>query len=102
MNFSGFGGQSMLILVDGERLAGETMDDVDFTRIGMDNVDHIEIVKGAASALYGSNAAGGVINIITKKSQIHAHLTLTCALVATTSNVMDYHGNTQEASGTTY
>lgn len=66
MNFSGFGGQSMLILVDGERLAGETMDDVDFSRICMDNVDHIEIVKGAASALYGSNAAGGVINIITK------------------------------------
>ena len=51
MNFSGFGGQSMLILVDGERLAGETMDDVDFTRLGMENVDHIEIVKGAASAL---------------------------------------------------
>ena len=67
MNVSGFGGQSMLILVDGERLAGETMDDVDFSRIAMDNVDHIEIVKGAASALYGSNAAGGVINIITKK-----------------------------------
>ena len=65
MNFSGFGGQSMLILVDGERLAGETMDDV-FSRLCMDNVDHIEIVKGAASALYGSNAAGGVINIITK------------------------------------
>lgn len=66
MNFSGFGGQSMLVLVDGERLAGETMDDVDFTRLSMDNVDHIEIVKGAASALYGSNANGGVINIITK------------------------------------
>lgn len=66
MNFSGFGGQSMLILVDGERLAGETMDDVDFSRLCMDNVDHIEIMKGAASALYGSNAAGGVINIITK------------------------------------
>ena len=66
MNFSGFGGQSMLILVDGERLAGETMDDVDFSRLCMDNVDHIEIVKGAASALYGSNAAGGIINIITK------------------------------------
>lgn len=66
MNFSGFGGQSMLVLVDGERLAGETMDDVDFTRLDMQNVDHIEIVKSAASALYGSNAAGGVINIITK------------------------------------
>ena len=68
LNFSGFGGQSVLILVDGERLAGETMDDVDFTRLAMDNVDHIEIVKGAASALYGSNANGGVINIITKEA----------------------------------
>ena len=66
LNFSGFGGQSILFLVDGERLAGETMDDVDFTRLNMANVQRIEIVKGAASALYGSNAGGGVINIITK------------------------------------
>lgn len=66
LNFSGFGGQGVLFLVDGERLAGETMDDVDFTRLSMDNVERIEIVKGAASALYGSNATGGVINIITK------------------------------------
>lgn len=69
LNFSGFGGQGVLFLVDDERLAGETMDDVDFTRLSMDNVERIEIVKGAASALYGSNATGGVINIITKKSQ---------------------------------
>lgn len=66
MNFSGFGGQSVLFLVDGERMAGETMDDVDFTRLVMTNVERIEIIKGAASALYGSNAAGGVINVITK------------------------------------
>lgn len=68
LNFSGFGGQGVLLLIDGERLAGETMDDVDFTRLNMDNVERIEIVKGAASALYGSNATGGVINIITKKT----------------------------------
>lgn len=66
LNFSGFGGQSILFLVDGDRLAGETMDDVDFTRLAMADIDHIEIIKGAASALYGSNAAGGVINLITK------------------------------------
>ena len=66
MNFSGFGGQNVLFLVDGERLAGETMDDVDFSRINMANVERIEIIKGAASALYGSNANGGVINVITK------------------------------------
>lgn len=68
LNFNGQGGQSVLFLVDGERLAGETMDDVDFSRIDMTDVDHIEIVKGASSALYGSNAGGGVINIITKKA----------------------------------
>lgn len=69
LNFSGFGGQGVLFLVDGERLAGETMEDVDFTRLNLDNVDHIEIIKGAASALYGSNACGGVINIITKEAK---------------------------------
>lgn len=74
LNFNGMGGQSVLFLVDGERLAGETMDDIDFSRIDMTDVDHIEIVKGASSALYGSSAGGGVVNIITKKavSPFHA------------------------------
>jgi len=66
MNLCGFGGQGILFLVDGERLAGETMDDVDFTRLDMAGVERIEFVKGASSALYGSNAGGGVINIITR------------------------------------
>lgn len=74
LNFAGFGGQGVLFLVDGERLAGETMDDVDFSRLTMSGVERIEIVKGAASALYGSNATGGVINIITKK--VHSPWTL--------------------------
>ena len=68
LNFGGFGGQSLLFLVDGERMAGETLDDVDFSRIDMNNVERIEIVRGASSALYGSNAGGGVINIITKRA----------------------------------
>ena len=68
MNFGGFGGQGVLFLVNGERLAGETMDDVDFTRMNMANIDRIEIVKGASGAIYGSNAGGGVINIITKEA----------------------------------
>ena len=66
LNFNGFGGQSVMFLVNGERLAGETMDDVDFSRLDMNNIERIEIVKGASSALYGSNAGGGVINIITR------------------------------------
>jgi outer membrane receptor for ferrienterochelin and colicins len=66
LNLQGFGGNSVLFLVDGERLAGETLDNVDYARLGMNNVARVEIVKGAASSLYGSNAVGGVVNIITK------------------------------------
>ena len=66
LNMSGFGGNAVLFLVDGERMAGETMDNVDYNRMNLDNVGRIEIVKGASSALYGSNAVGGVINIISR------------------------------------
>lgn len=68
LNMQGFGGNAVLFLVDGERLAGETLDNVDYNRLNMDNVERIEIVKGAASSLYGSNAVGGVVNIISKTS----------------------------------
>ncbi len=68
MNMGGFDGNNILFLVDGERMAGETMDNVDYNRLNLSNVDHIEIVKGASSTLYGSQAMGGVINIITKTS----------------------------------
>ncbi len=65
---SGFGGNAVLFLVDGERMAGETMDNVDYNRMSLDNVGRIEIVKGASSALYGSNAVGGVVNIISREN----------------------------------
>ncbi len=67
LNMQGFGGNSVLFLIDGERIAGETLDNVDYSRLNLDNVERIEIVKGAASSLYGSNAVGGVVNIITRK-----------------------------------
>ena len=69
LNMSGFGGKSVLFLVDGERLAGETMDNIDFNRLNLDNVGQVEVVKGASSALYGANAVGGVVNLITRESK---------------------------------
>ena len=68
LNMSGFGGNAVLFLVDGERMAGETMDNVDYNRMNLDNVGRIEIIKGASSALYGSNAVGGVVNIISREN----------------------------------
>ena len=70
MNLSGFSGLGILFLVDGEPLAGETLDNIDFTRLSMNDVERVEIVQGATSALYGSSAAGGVINIITRQDTV--------------------------------
>lgn len=68
LNMGGFSGQGLLFLVDDERLAGETMDNIDFARLNLSDIDRIEIVKGAATAIYGSGAAGGVVRIYTRRA----------------------------------
>ena len=55
-----------LVLIDGAPLIGRIAGKLDLSRISVQNIDRIEIVKGAASSLYGSEAVGGVINIITR------------------------------------
>lgn len=79
INMGGFSAKYLLFLIDGQPIAGETMDTVDFNRINMNQIQRIEIIKGAASAIYGANAVGGVINIITKNPKkeiegaVHTH-----------------------------
>ncbi|PIE37363.1 MAG: hypothetical protein CSA54_01500 [Gammaproteobacteria bacterium] len=63
----GMDGNRVLVLVDGERVTASTGSSVDLTQIGVADIKQIEIVKGAASALHGSSAMGGVINIITER-----------------------------------
>lgn len=69
INLQGLGGKHILFLIDGERMSGETGDNIDYNRLNMNDVERIEIVQGASSALYGSQAMGGVINIITKSQK---------------------------------
>lgn len=66
---NGLRNKQVLILVDGKRLAGDVGGDNDLERIDMSNIKRIEVVKGGASSLYGSEAMGGVINIITNTPQ---------------------------------
>ena len=60
-----------LILIDGQPAIGEFAryagQGDELMRLGTENLDHIEVVQGAASAKYGSGAIGGVINVVTKK-----------------------------------
>jgi len=69
IQLNGLKNDYILILIDGKRINGDIGGQNDLSRINMDNIERIEIVKGAVSSLYGSDAIGGVINFITKKSR---------------------------------
>lgn len=63
----GFDPEYTLILIDNQPVIGRTAGTLDLTRLSVGNIEQIEIVKGPSSALWGSNALAGVINIITEK-----------------------------------
>ncbi len=69
VDIRGFGEPSLsnvLVLVDGRRTTQIDMSGTDWTQIDVDSIERIEIVRGPQTVLYGDNATGGVVNIITK------------------------------------
>ncbi len=75
--------QQVLVLLDGRRLNSASAGGFDLSDlpVPLDSIERIEIVRGPSSALYGADAVGGVVNIITKKPAAFA-TTLTGALGA--------------------
>ena len=72
VDLRGFGetaSSNTLVLIDGRRVNEIDLSGVDWLQIPLDQVERIEVVRGAGSVLYGDNAVGGVINIITKKGE---------------------------------
>ena len=65
LRLNGLGNKYILILINGQKLSGDISNNVDLNRINMSRVKRIEVLDGAASSLYGSDAIAGVINIIT-------------------------------------
>ncbi|GAB1408700.1 TonB-dependent receptor [Thermomonas brevis] len=78
VNLRGLGALSTLVLVNGRRVAaaGQLGDFVDISTIPTSAVSHIEVVLDGASAVYGSDAVGGVVNIILKRSDDGARTSL--------------------------
>ncbi len=66
IQLQGLDSQYTLILVDGAPLIGRSAGTLDVCRLAVGNMKQVEVVKGASSSLYGSEALGGVVNIITK------------------------------------
>jgi outer membrane receptor for ferrienterochelin and colicins len=67
LSISGMGNKRALVLIDGRRFSSGYKGSVDLKQISIDMIERIEVVRGPSSALYGSDAMGGVVNIITKK-----------------------------------
>jgi len=69
VRLQGLDPKHVLILINGQPVIGRFGGTVDMDRFPVEDIDRIEIVKGPSSALYGSDAMGGVINIITSEAQ---------------------------------
>jgi outer membrane receptor for ferrienterochelin and colicins len=69
VQLQGLGSQRVLVLVDGQPLVGRIGGTLDLSRLSASNVERIEVVKGPQSTLYGSDAMGGVINIVTRRPE---------------------------------
>lgn len=67
VQMQGFSAEYITILIDGQPMAGRNSGNLDLSRLSISNIERIEIIKGASSSLYGSEALGGVINIITRQ-----------------------------------
>ncbi len=69
LRLQGLDPEYVLILVDGQRVAGRAGSVVDISRFSLRDLERVEIVKGPAAALYGADAMGGVVNLVTRRPQ---------------------------------
>jgi vitamin B12 transporter len=69
-------GNHTLVLIDGIEANNSTDGEFDFSNLSAEEIERIEVIRGPMSALYGSSAVGGVINIITRRGQGPLSLTL--------------------------
>jgi len=69
MQLQGVGGNNIKVLIDGVPVIGRENGNIDLSQINLQNVERIEFVEGPMSVNYGTDALGGVINIITKKQK---------------------------------
>ncbi len=66
VQLQGFGDERVLVLLDGQPLEGRVNGNFDISRLPASMVERVEVVKGPQSTLFGSDAMGGVVNIITR------------------------------------
>ncbi|WP_329903938.1 TonB-dependent receptor [Porphyromonas pogonae] len=91
MSIQGLSADYILFLIDGERVSSEGNSIVDLNRLDVANIERVEIIRGAASAIYGSNAIGGVINFITRNVDKPLQISTTADWAS--EGMQRYHGS---------
>jgi len=67
LSLQGISGQNIKILIDGVPVVGRVNGNIDLTQLNLNNIERVEIIEGPMSVVYGTDALGGVINLISKK-----------------------------------
>ncbi|MCC7505931.1 MAG: TonB-dependent receptor [Saprospiraceae bacterium] len=70
LSMQGMSGQNVKILIDGVPVIGRQDGNIDLGQINLANVDRVELIEGPTSVYYGTDALAGVINLITRRSQL--------------------------------
>jgi len=69
LTMQGLSGENVKFMIDGVPMIGRMEGNIDLNQISLNNVDHLEIIEGPMSVIYGSNAIAGVVNIITRETK---------------------------------
>lgn len=89
----GLGSERVLVLLDGQPVAGRISGVFDISRIPTTMVERVEVVKGPQSTLYGTEAMGGVINVITRTPEMHAAGVVGASMAATAGSQAQRDGS---------
>ena len=106
------GDANVLVLIDGRKLNNSDMANVDLTAVALKEIERVEIFEGGAGVLFGGQAAGGVINIITRRGEQNlGHVSIgfgsyenrdTSLFYAGTKDQIDYQVSVNEIKGDGY
>ena len=101
VSIRGLNRENVITLIDGSRIATSTDVAARLSMVDMNNVERVEVIKGASSSIYGSGATGGIVNIITKSSQIYDRLSLNGNIISeynTVNNLSVFGGSVYSGS----
>lgn len=99
VQMQGFGSEYIMVLIDGQPMVGRNNGNFDLSRISVSNIERVEIIKGASSSLYGSEALGGTINIITRHGVTNPQMQATVSYGSLNITDATLEGQTPYAKG---